>query len=197
MNRLLSPCRLEGKKSGHFVPAGRIATDAADGLTLIELLVVIAIIAILAAMLLPVLSKTKVKAQGIECMSNTRQLTLAWLMYIENNSDSLPAADGAVPGAPEWDGGGFMDFAPNNPVNYDITVNMKKSPLWKYCGNSAGIWKCPADNSTVLKGTVPGAAGAQRHHELFHGWRKRFRGISRTVGEQRKISDLHQTHQRP
>jgi prepilin-type N-terminal cleavage/methylation domain-containing protein/prepilin-type processing-associated H-X9-DG protein len=152
MNRPFRPRCLEGKESGHVIPARRMASVAADGFTLIELLVVITIIAILAALLMPVLNKAKIKAQGIQCMSNTRQLTLAWIMYIQNNSDGLPAADGAVPRVPEWDGGGFMDFAPNNPANYNISVTLAKSPLWKYCGESAKIWKCPADRSTVLDG---------------------------------------------
>ena len=125
-----------------------------DAFTLIELLVVIAIIAILAAMLLPVLGRAKQKAQAIMCMNNSKQLSLAWRMYADDNGDRIPFAyspDPPDPNAPYAWVTGILDFS-SNPANWDVNNNIAKSPLWPYCGKQAGIWKCPADRAAVNVG---------------------------------------------
>src|SRR5437660_10939249 len=60
------------------------------GFTLIELLVVIAIIAILAAILFPVFAQARESARKITCVSNMKQLSLGWLMYVQDYDEANP-----------------------------------------------------------------------------------------------------------
>jgi len=126
---------------------GTRRTSRAQAFTLIELLVVIAIIAILAALLLPSLSRAKGSAQRISCLSNLRQLQVAWQMYVDENGGRLPSnlAINAIslPGA--WIVGN---------AKIDIgTTNLEAGTLFPIVKNAA-VYRCPTDQRRINDGSA-------------------------------------------
>ncbi len=138
--------------------------------TLIELLVVIAIIAILAAMLLPALSKAKDKAETISCISNNKQMGLAFTMYANDFKNTLPYVDyyfGADASIVEPNGDSHAGY-----MLWQTLIYPYINDYGPFNCPSADGWSCvsPSDNNTYTfspyKGWYQGRASIAFNNRL-------------------------------
>lgn len=126
---------------------------AERGFTLIELLVVIAIIAILAAILFPVFAKAREKARQISCLSNMKQLGLAFMQYTQDNDELMPnCADGSGANTGENIPGGWMYYYtnPNGTTPKDL-FDPSQGSIYPYVKSKA-VYVCPDDSAGQIQG---------------------------------------------
>ena len=140
------------KVERHFV--GIYRSNGRAGFTLIELLVVIAIIAILASMLLPVLSRSKQKANQAKCTSNLRQLSFGTLMYIDDARGTFPG-----PGSRATYG-----YHPEDWIYWRLSPaypNVQKSPITAGLGViNSNMFRCPMDRDDTARFQQYGTIGS-------------------------------------
>jgi prepilin-type N-terminal cleavage/methylation domain-containing protein/prepilin-type processing-associated H-X9-DG protein len=143
--------------------------------TLIELLVVIAIIAILAALLLPALRSARDRACGIDCLNNTRQLAVAWLLYADDHEGRLAynLGMGANAVAQRAANGPKTDLNwVNSVLSWELdsdntnTATLTKASLGLYTSRSANIYRCPSDHALSARQREAGWSGRVRSYSM-------------------------------
>ena len=122
------------------------------GFTLIELLVVIAIIAVLMAILMPALNRAKEQGKRAKCLNHLRQLTLAWIMYADENDDNLVNGDTGEysihPNETPWV---LKDWAAGMSER-DKRKAIEQGALYPYT-RSLQLYKCPTVGKIVREGS--------------------------------------------
>jgi len=144
--------QLREKMTPSFRSAIQRPPKLLSAFSLIELIVVIAIIVLLTAMLLPVLSHSKGKAESMTCSNNLKQLSLAWLLYADENGDLLVNNHGVpetLARRQTW-ANNVLDWqSSDDNTNLALLADSKLAP---FANRSTQIYKCPADREPAPNG---------------------------------------------
>jgi prepilin-type N-terminal cleavage/methylation domain-containing protein/prepilin-type processing-associated H-X9-DG protein len=156
------------------------------GFTLVELLVVIGVIALLRAIFIPALRAAREHAQRAVCLSNLRQLTMAWVAYADDHDGKLVrgtpyAYTTAGPRRLEtWLSGAFMDCTSRS----DLMEGSDKGALWRYI-QDVDVYRCPRgwEGHLATYNILPAANGpkVEGTHMPDTGGRE-FTPVGRRVG---------------
>ncbi len=133
---------MSGQRTDRVLGAGDRRCGGSAGFTLVELLVVVGIIAILLGLLLTGLGRASAAAKDVRCMSNLKQIALAWNMYLEDKR-YFPRGVGFT-----WGGVDFHPyettgtpgyFSPNRPLNPYFDLNIREK-------SRVEVFQCPRDH---------------------------------------------------
>jgi prepilin-type N-terminal cleavage/methylation domain-containing protein len=135
--------------------------------TLVELLTVIAVISVLAALLLPVFSRARESARRVTCISNLKQLSGAFMLYISDSDETLPnAADGPA-GFNRTGGWVYFNRFPANQTGQPPAYEANRGGLYPYL-KSAQVYVCPSDSEGRQSGNSYAANSCLFNGSVFN-----------------------------
>lgn len=156
------------------------------GFTLIELLVVIAIIAVLMAILMPTLNRAREQGRRAACLGNLKQLTLAWLMYADENDSKIVSGNGGGPRG--WVGKCYADpgYLTGEQLSEAAQIaGIKAGALWPYT-REPKVYSCP----TGTKGELVTYAAMDSVNGYISGRGDVTTRVGRTVPYLTKTTDI-------